>query len=176
MIKVKNTNQLSEQVLKLYQTSFPTQEQIPLELFRQLLASKKTSIDEFYDDNNFIGFIMYSNMQNYIYLAYFAIDPHVRSKGYGSKILQEFINKHKQSIIAFGIEQVTDFNDNNDQKTRRYNFYKKNGLYLNDFIAKTHMGIFNIMSSQPIDMDQLQELTHGEVPYKMELVKIKKEP
>ncbi len=175
MIKVKNTQELSDQVLKLYKASFPTQEQIPLELFKQLLESKKTSIDEFYDDNNFIGFIMFSPMRNYIYLAYFAIDPNLRSKGYGSKILQEFMKQHQQAIIAFGIEQVTDFNDNNDQKTRRYNFYKKNGLYLNDFIAKTHMGVFNIMSSKPIDMDQLQELTHGEVPYKMELSEIKKE-
>lgn len=174
MITNKNTQTISKNIKTLFKKSFPLKERVPLWIFKKYLKTGQLELTEYYDENLFIGFTMIAKFDNYAYLLFFATDPSIRSKGYGSQIMQQFIAKYGNNDIMFAIEKVVDFNDLNDNKTRRYNFYKKNGFVLNNFEMKTFMvGKFNIMSNKPLDVAKLEEMLHKYLPHFVKIIRNK---
>lgn len=172
MIVSKKVETISKNVKNLFRKSFHLKERIPLWIFKKYLKTKELELTEYFDDNLFVGFTMILNFDNFAYLLYFATEPTIRSKGYGSKIMQQFIKDYQNREILFAIEKVTDFNDLSDDKTRRFNFYKKNGFILNDFEIKAIMvGTFNIMSIKPLDVNNFRKTLRK---YSPRIIKIQK--
>lgn len=65
---------------------------------------------------------------DYLYMSYFAVDQKFRSKGIGSAFVQELAKTYPSKIILVDIEKVTEPNNKTDLKTKRADFYFKNGF------------------------------------------------
>ncbi|WP_295058128.1 GNAT family N-acetyltransferase [uncultured Fibrobacter sp.] len=116
------------QVKALYESAFPANERIPI---KHLLDDKiKREFWAFFDGDTFCGFsnsISHGDITN---IVYFAVVPELRSRGYGSQILQAIREKHPDSRIVVDIEVEEDSKDAEELKrrNRRRDFYLRNGF------------------------------------------------
>ena len=124
------------QVKALYESAFPANERIPI---KHLLDDKiKREFWAFFDKEEgenaapqtFCGFsnsISHGDITN---IVYFAVEPELRSRGYGSQILQAIREKHPDSRIVVDIEVEEDSKDAEEleRRNRRRDFYQRNGF------------------------------------------------
>ena len=116
------------QVKALYESAFPANERIPI---KHLLDNKiKRDFWAFFDGDLFCGFsnsISHGDITN---IVYFAVEPELRSRGYGSQILQAIREKHPDSRIVVDIEVEEDSKDaaELERRNRRRDFYLRNGF------------------------------------------------
>lgn len=133
------------QVKALYESAFPENERIPI---KHLLDNKiKREFWAFCDNEpsknhggngdkeiiatpRFCGFsnsITHGDITN---IVYFAVEPELRSRGYGSQILQAIREKHPSSRIVVDIEVEEDSKDAEEleRRNRRRDFYLRNGF------------------------------------------------
>ena len=116
------------QVKALYESAFPANERIPI---KRLLDDKiKREFWAFFDGDLFCGFsnsITHGSITNIIY---FAVVPELRSRGYGSKILQAIREQHPDTRIVVDIEVEEDSKDAEEleRRNRRRDFYQRNGF------------------------------------------------
>lgn len=129
------------QVKALYESAFPANERIPI---KHLLDDKieREFWAFFYKDDGesgavsrFCGFsnsITHGSITN---IVYFAVVPELRSRGYGSKILQAIRRQHPDTRIVVDIEVEEDSKDAEEleRRNRRRNFYQRNGFNASPF-------------------------------------------
>ena len=124
------------QVKALYESAFPANERIPI---KHLLDDKiKREFWAFFDKEDganaaapkFCGFsnsITHGSITN---IVYFAVVPELRSRGYGSQILQAIRRQHPDTRIVVDIEVEEDSKDAEEleRRNRRRDFYLRNGF------------------------------------------------
>ncbi|MDU5262002.1 MAG: GNAT family N-acetyltransferase [Clostridium celatum] len=110
----------------LYKKSFPCHEQRGMESQIEILNDKEYHFDLIYDNNSFVGIILYWETLNYIYIEHFCIEPNMRNKKYGENAL-ELLKKRKKTIIL-EIDPPID-----EISIRRKLFYTRAGYKENDF-------------------------------------------
>ena len=116
------------QVKALYESAFPANERIPI---KHLLDDKiKREFWTFFDGDLFCGFsnsITHGSITN---IVYFAVVPELRSRGYGSQILQVIREQHPDTRIVVDIEVEEDSKDAEEleRRNRRREFYTRNGF------------------------------------------------
>ena len=116
------------QVKALYESAFPANERIPI---KHLLDDKiKREFWAFFDGDLFCGFsnsITHGSITN---IVYFAVVPELRSRGYGSQILQVIREQHPDTRIVVDIEVEEDSKDAEEleRRNRRRDFYLRNGF------------------------------------------------
>ena len=116
------------QVKALYESAFPANERIPI---KHLLDDKiKREFWAFFDGDLFCGFsnsITHGSITN---IVYFAVVPELRSRGYGSQILQVIREQHPDTRIVVDIEVEEDSKDAEEleRRNRRRDFYLHNGF------------------------------------------------
>ena len=134
--KVTKKSPWLPQVKALYESAFPANERIPI---KHLLDDKiEREFWAFFDKEEsenaavprFCGFsnsISHGDITN---IVYFAVEPELRSRGYGSQILQAIRNKHPNSRIVVDIEVEEDSKDAEEleRRNRRRDFYQRNGF------------------------------------------------
>ena len=124
------------QVKTLYESAFPENERIPI---KQLLDNKiKREFWAFFDKEEgassaapkFCGFSNSISLGDITNIVYFAVVPELRSRGYGSQILQAIREKHPNSRIVVDIEVEEDSKDAEEleRRNRRRDFYLRNGF------------------------------------------------
>lgn len=130
MVAKKVTFQSKESSLikKLYNKSFPRQERIPFWLLILRANAKWIDFQAFYDREQFCGFACLTNSEHLTNILYLAVDPQLRSKGYGSKILQFIQNQYKHHTIVLEIERVDYTSANYKQRKMRKDFYLRNSF------------------------------------------------
>ena len=74
-------------VRRLMRTAFPRNEQIPMWLLRVLAFRKSVNFKVFYKNDRFCGVLYTAEDNKYIFVLYMAVNDQIRSKGYGTKIL-----------------------------------------------------------------------------------------
>ena len=116
------------QVKALYESAFPANERIPI---KHLLDDKiKREFRAFFDGDLFCGFsnsITHGSITN---IVYFAVKPELRSRGYGSQILQAIRKQHPDTRIVVDIEVEEDSKNAEEleRRNRRREFYTRNGF------------------------------------------------
>ena len=114
----------------LYNVSFPDNQRREFNLIENL--TKKDNFDFFIIlnpsvNNNPIGIISLWYLSEYIFIEHFAIVTNNRSKGYGSKVLQELIDNVKIPIIL-EVEPIGDI-----ISKKRIRFYENLNFKLLDY-------------------------------------------
>ncbi len=116
-----------DEIYRLMITAFPESERIPLWILRLLELRKMVSFHAFYDENQFCGFLYTAEDRKYIFVLYLAVNDKIRSKGYGSRII-EYLKVHCDKIIVLNVEAINVSKDNYLQRKKRVEFYRKNGI------------------------------------------------
>lgn len=83
--------------------------------------------DEAVEGMKFIGFMVVVPFEDLAYLSFFAIDPALRSRGYGSRALQALPEVYPGYRHLIDIEMLDENCPNNAQRIRRRAFYLRNG-------------------------------------------------
>ncbi len=111
----------------LAKEAFPPEEYLaPRELIKM---AERGEIDFWglYDDHIFVGFMVIRLYKDMCYLFFLAIDPSIRSKGYGGQALQtlEHLYPNRQQVVDF--EMIDESAPNCAQRITRKAFYVRNG-------------------------------------------------
>lgn len=125
-LDIKSTEALYFKLFKsLYDVSFPIFEQ-RTEVQQNIAFCKENyHLIAYIDENDFVGFISYWDFESYVYIEHFAVNSDIRGKGYGSKILNLFIESVNK-IVLLEIDPIVD-----EVSAARMRFYKRNGFYEN---------------------------------------------
>ncbi len=115
-------------VWEIYQQSFPLSEQRTLEHQQTALRSPDFYFVVYREAETLIGFIGYWEIDDYLYIEHYAINPALRGGGYGSRILQSLI-QHTQRTLILEIDDITD-----DVSMRRLHFYQRLGFVMNPYL------------------------------------------
>lgn len=114
----------------LYTSSFPVFEQRTREQQEAAFSNVNYHLVGYEENSAFIGFISYWEFDNYLYIEHFAINTHIRGKGYGSDLLRNFIQS-TDKIVLLEIDPIID-----SISEARLRFYKKCGFYENPYPHK----------------------------------------
>ena len=117
-----------KEIEQIYKTAFPEDQRLPFEEFQKLLVEADTSFLAFYDADALAGFTHLFHYEDYTIISYLAVSPAVRSKGLGSRILQELRDYLPGRSIITEVEALDEASSNQEQRLRRLHFYDKNNF------------------------------------------------
>lgn len=92
-----------------------------------LLTSYRELADfyAYYDGDDFVGLAYVLQNEDVVYLFFLAVNPQIRSRGYGSEILQDIKKIAGSRPVVLAIEPMDEKADNFDQRLKRVRFYEK---------------------------------------------------
>lgn len=114
-------------ICHLVKTAFLRNEQFPLWVLRLLALRERGNFRAFYDGEQFCGILYTAENDKYIFVLYLAVNDKIRSKGYGSQILQ-WLKGITSKIIVLNVEATNLSAVNSLQREKRIAFYQKNGI------------------------------------------------
>lgn len=123
-----NTNYLNK-IKEIYYSSFPESERTD---FQDLVNHKFPNSNLFgiFDEENLIGFSFVSELGDFAYIVYLAIDDKFRNKNYGTVALKLICDMYSDKTKVLCVEKP---NSEHDIQSRRIGFYKRNEFSLADF-------------------------------------------
>lgn len=118
-----------KEIKKLYKAAFPFDERFPLPFLKWKARGSDVDFSAVLDNGKFIGFSYTLESENFLYVYYLAVCEELRSRGYGSKILQAIKDKKPHRTVTLAIEDMSKTDaPNYDQRLRRLKFYQANGF------------------------------------------------
>ena len=133
-----------KEIKSLMCRAFPKNEQIPMWLLHILAIRKSVEFSAYYDEDLFCGISYAVSNGELVFILYLAVNDKIRSKGYGSAILQCIKQRFSNKAIALNIEPLDPKSDNYAQRIKRFEFYLKNGF------VDTHYQILATTTQFPI--------------------------
>jgi len=116
----------SKDVKAVYLDSFPPNERMPFWMMVAMSKLWNTRFLSFYDNDKLCGFIYFAVQFRQIFVMFFAVNKELRSKGYGSEILNELQRLYPTKTVTVSIEHSK--TDKTGEQERRKRFYLKNGF------------------------------------------------
>lgn len=113
-----------------YEVSFPLEERREFAQLRQLFGCCDMHLNVLIEAQQPVGFIIYWQWDDVLYIEHFAIDPEQRGKQFGEKALQ-LITSLNYSYIFLEVELP-----DNQISQRRVRFYERQGFVLNPYAYK----------------------------------------
>jgi ribosomal protein S18 acetylase RimI-like enzyme len=186
-----------DSLVRIYRESFPIDEQRPIESIARLLTEEpRYTMHAIIDDNyaaelqavgqaptansqrpianspKLLGLLTTWHFEEFIYIEHFAIDPTLRSQGYGSEALKAFIHEHGKPIVLEA-EPPTDA-----LSIRRIKFYERCGFTLHDYpymqpayTKESHpveLRLMGTLATEATPLTRVTQILHHEV-YKCDL-------
>ena len=137
MEDVTLTNKNRQKVKEIYKSSFLKEDRMPFVLMLIMGYLKNTHFLSFYDRDMICGFVYIATTKKLTFVMFFAVDVNIRSKGYGSSILDKIQSLYPDNKIIITIERC-DEEDTEDieERLRRREFYTSNGYMETGYIVK----------------------------------------
>lgn len=139
------------EVKELFNSAFPQCERIPYWLLCLFALRKKVHLLAFYDDEAFVGLMLAYDHSSYFYIAYLAVNPKIRSKGYGGAILNFAFEMADSKPLVLEVELPEQNAENLEQRNRRISFYKKHGIYDSGFRYSDKGVTYAILTSDTVN-------------------------
>ena len=115
---------LYERAIALYHISFPAHEQREALSQAQILNRSAYHFDAICDNGEFIGEILYWDIGGFFYIEHFCIEPAMRNRRYGQKILSALQTTPLILEIDPPIDEIS---------IRRKRFYERSGFVENPY-------------------------------------------
>lgn len=150
LCRIDNNFKDKDKLYKVNNEAFPDEERIPSEKIIDFCSKRQCDFWAIYDDENFSGFtvILPDEELKVAYIWFLAISSEYRSKGLGTKTLQELNNKYNDYQLVLDMEIVDEKAINIEQRKKRLAFYKKNG-YIQTNFGMSYFGVdYEIMSNK----------------------------
>lgn len=119
-------HKMYKKALGLYRSSFPLHEQREAASQTKILNDDEYHFSLIYDNDVFVGLVLYWETETFIYVEHFCILPELRNKKYGQKAL-EFLGQCGKTIIL-EIDPPVDV-----IALRRKGFYERSGFVENPY-------------------------------------------
>ncbi len=143
-LKTKNCND----VKKIYMDSFNKEDRFSWFNLMLNVILRKTNIYTLSSENNLVAFIYIISYKSKNFILYLAVDKRYRNKGFGTYLLNWYLNNNKDKEILLNIDDVNEKFDDNIIRQKRLNFYLKNGFYLTDYLSVSKDLKANILSTK----------------------------
>lgn len=138
------------EVLRLMRTAFPSNEQMPVWFLKLLALRKAVKFNAFYDGNSLCGILYTVENEDMVFILYLAVNERIRSKGYGSLILQ-YVKEHSEGKnIVLNVEAIKPNVANIEQREKRISFYEKNGIKDTGYTFVDGGEVYSVLSSDLI--------------------------
>ena len=113
---------------RLYTEAFPDNERKPFEMIREKHRKKRTDVWVVDEDGEFSGLAITMNSADLVLLDYFAICREKRGNGLGSASLKALFEKYRGKRFFLEVESLAVVADNTEERCRRKQFYRNNGM------------------------------------------------
>ena len=124
--KVCKSKRKSE-IKEIYTSSFLKEDRMPFWMMVAMSYLWHTEFLAFYDGDVLCGFIYAATIGKQTFIMFFAVDEKLRSKGYGSRILNQMQARHPENKIIISIEPCDNNAEDIQTRVRRKKFYMDNG-------------------------------------------------
>ena len=136
MMNVKKVKLGHSDVKRIYFESFPKSERMPFPLMVAMSKLWNTDFLGFYEEDTLCGFIYLAHNRKIVFVMFFAVDAALRSKGFGSAILQEIQKKYPAKKIIIPIEPCDETAPDIEIRKKRKAFYLRNGYKETGYMIK----------------------------------------
>lgn len=144
---------------KLALEAFPPNEYLAPKKIIELSNKGELDFLALYDGATFIGFLVVKVYKQMAYLFFLAIDPLLRSLGYGSKAIKIFKEKYKNYECVLDLEKIDKNSLNFEQRKRRKAFYCRNGFKeTNQFIRYNNEDYEVLSLSDKFDLNLFKKM------------------
>lgn len=142
LVKIDNNFKDKEKLYAVNDEAFPNEERIPSDRIINFCLNLNCDFWGIYDEKEFAGFIVIlpNKELKIAYICFFAIDSKYRSKGFGTKTLQEVSKKYSEFQLVLDLERIDENAKNIEQRKRRLAFYERNGYRRTNF-GMTYFGV-----------------------------------
>lgn len=127
-MKTQKARLFDKEIKQIYFDSFPQNERMPFPLMIAMSKLWNTQFLSFYDDNSPCGLIYLAVNRKLVFIMFLAVDKGLRSKGYGSAILQKMQRKYPNKKIIVSIEPCAEEVPDIEIRRKRRDFYLRNGF------------------------------------------------
>lgn len=147
---IRTENDISEELVRLYEDSFPIVERVPMVSLISGPEGTYRRLVAVIDRDELIG--MYSVVfdLNMTFLFYLAVSEVHRNRGIGSTILDHIGSQYPHPVIL-NIESTADDMSPTDARMRRKRFYLRNGFTDTGRILHDEQGTFDVLSDGVMD-------------------------
>lgn len=135
------------QIKELMVQAFPREELFPMWLLHVLAMRKKIDFLAYYDGETLCGMTYTVLGENMVFVLYLAVNEKIRSKGYGTAILNHLKSIHSGKSISLNVEPLEQRAKNYAQRVRRVEFYKKNGFHHTNYRIADKNGRYLVLST-----------------------------
>lgn len=135
----------SKNVKQIYFESFPKSERMPFPMMVAMSKLWNTQFLSFYDDDTLCGFVYFATNRKLVFVMFFAVAEKLRSKGYGSTILQKIHNRYPNKKIVVSIEPCDTDAPDLEIRKRRKAFYLRNGYKETGYMLKLNRVVQEII-------------------------------
>ena len=146
---IRENRKLIPQVKALYRTAFPKHERLWWPALRFLTRKSCGDIQAYLDGDTFCGFTVSAQAGSVCYVLFFAVDETCRNRGYGSAILEILKKANPEKHLVVLIEPPEPEAENHEQRTRRLQFYERNGFYQTGLMSREIGGDFDLLATAP---------------------------
>lgn len=136
-----------EEVRDLYLRAFPDEERVPLWSLMRKTKRSGNQFLAFEDEGQFVGLTYEITEGDLTLLFFLAVNDQVRSKGYGSRILEDIRTRHAGNRVIIEIEPVDAAAENAGQREKRRAFYLRNGFEPAGFNVREQGVEYEILSA-----------------------------
>lgn len=134
-----------DSVKDIYMEAFPKAERKPFFLLKRAVQKGKSEIWVASESRAVVGFIVLIPYHDMVMVEYLSVSNKIRSKGTGSKILNEICRQYAGRRILLLIEKIDETAANNEQRIAWKRFYLKNGFAPSVVFAQGVSGYMEIL-------------------------------
>ena len=143
---IKHDKEGFQHIKDLYTTAFPRQEQVALPFLIGQTKKESVKFDAFYDGDLFVGLAYTISYKDITYLWYLATCSDLRSKGYGSQIMQYLHEVHPDKRIVLNLDVQDESAADNDIRKKRKDFYLRSGYSSTGYLCIFNGNKLDVMS------------------------------
>ncbi len=136
VLKVQKVKFNSHDTKSIYYEAFPKEERMPFWMMVGMSKFWNTQFLSFYDNDRLCGFVYMASNKKLAFIMFFAVDKELRSKGYGSKILDKIQKMNPKKKLIITIERCDVDSADIELRKRRKNFYLRNGYKETGYLIK----------------------------------------
>ena len=134
-----------QEIKDIYMEAFPKAERKPFCSIKRSVKKGKAQIITAIEDGILQGYIMVIPYKDMVMVDYLAVSGKIRSKGTGSRIMQEVCDRFGGKRIVLLIERLDENASNSEQREARRRFYLKNGFKSSDNFINGASGEMEVM-------------------------------
>ena len=146
------------EVIDLYRRAFPPEERLPLWHMRLMALRRDVGFRAWLDDGALVGLTYTVDSPATVWLFYLAVNDSVRSRGYGSRILNGVRRHAAGRTVVLELEPLDAGAPNLEQRRRRLAFYERGGFALTGYRIHEGDQSYSVMADGVFDPGAFRRL------------------